>query len=106
MSTSGMSTDSANTSSTSLSHSHAELDFKRNHLDLESRYSGTQSENIKGNTQGSISVGTSGLLSTLSTVSFTLEQYKEFYANSNSTATAMDELTSATSYQILKKFNT
>ena len=56
------------------------------HDPLESRYSGTHSENLDGDTQGSHSHGTSdtqndGKASTVSTQSIILEEYKEFYAN-------------------------
>ena len=56
------------------------------HDPLESRYSGTHSENLDGDTQGSHSHGTSdtqndGKASTVSTQSIVLEQYREFYAN-------------------------
>ena len=54
------------------------------HHPLESRYSGTNSENLDGDTQGSHSHGTSdtqndGKASTVSTQSIVLEEYKEFY---------------------------
>ena len=56
------------------------------HHPLESRYSGTDSENLDGDTQGSHSHGTSdtqndGKASTVSTQSIVLEEYKEIYAN-------------------------
>ena len=58
------------------------------HHPLESRYSGTNSENLDGDTQGSHSHGTSdtqndGKASTLSTQSIILEKYEEFYENVN-----------------------
>ena len=58
------------------------------HHPLESRYSGTNSENLDGDTQGSHSHGTSdtqndGKASTVSTQSIVLEEYKEIYENAN-----------------------
>ena len=55
------------------------------HHPLESRYSGTNSENLHGDTQGSHSHGTSnnsdGKASTVSTQSITLKSYENFYSN-------------------------
>ena len=72
-------------SSASLSHdlsNHSGFKYKHHfHHPLESRYSGTDSESSGGDTQGSRSRGTSGLASTVSTQSITLEEFKDLYAN-------------------------
>ena len=83
------------TSSTSLDHS---LDdhsgYKFHTHESESRYSGTQSDNSHGDTQGSRSRGTSGSRSMLSTVSFTLESHIEYYDYSRTTTNDMSVGTS------------
>ena len=48
---------------------------------LESRYSGTVSENLGGDTQGSYSRGTSGDGISVSSQSIELRPYEEFYEN-------------------------
>ena len=53
------------------------------HDPLESRYSGTNSENLWRDTQGSVSRGTSGPGSTVSTQSIELSLYTEIYENTS-----------------------
>ena len=53
------------------------------HHPLESRYSGTNSENLWRDTQGSKSRGTSGIGSTVSTQSIELSLYTEIYENTS-----------------------
>ena len=53
------------------------------HHPLESRYSGTDSESWH-DTQGSVSKGTSGRASTVSTQSITLKEFKDLFANTTS----------------------
>ena len=85
-----MSSDSEPDSSTSLSldHSHSEFRHGKAHFrhPLESRYSKTNSENLSGDTQGSISHGTSDdsdSPSTISTVSINVRPFKDWYENVN-----------------------
>ena len=75
-------------STASLDHGlsdHSGFKHKHGHFDhqLESRYSGTDSESWH-DTQGSVSKGTSGKASTVSTQSITLKEYKDFFANAAS----------------------
>ena len=96
-----VSSDSELDSSTSIDHTHAKFHKMLAFLNgEESNYSLTQSENLHGDTQGSISRGTSGDLSLLSTVSIDLVPYIDFYENEITTATE-DDLSVGTSYEIL-----
>ena len=84
------SSDSSGMSSVSLSHDlsdHSGFKHKFHHP-LESRYSGTASENLHGDTQGSYSLGTSeddGEVS-VSTQSIELVEYMDFYEDGVSDA--------------------
>ena len=92
------SSDSEADSSTSLDHSHEDFKKHAQHHD-ESRYSHTNSENKSGDTQGSLSHGTSGTASQISTVSIDLVPFKDFYENANTTDSA-DDSSDASSYEI------
>ena len=79
----GMSSDSEPNSTVSVDHSHDEF-FKGNNNQSESRFSGTNSENLRAYTQGSISQGTSNdsdSASTVSTVSIELQAFAEFFSD-------------------------
>ena len=87
-----MSSDSEADSSTSLDHSHSEFRHGKAHFHhpLESRYSQTNSENLRGDTQGSISHGTSDdsdSISTISTVSINVRSFSDWYKNVNDNST-------------------
>ena len=81
------SSDSSMMSDQSLDHSlsdHSGFKHKFHHP-LESRYSGTVggSENADGDTQGSVSEGTSGDGISVSTQSIEIVPYEDFYENAN-----------------------
>ena len=78
-----MSSDSSAMSEASLDHDLSDHSGHKHkfHHPLESRYSGTASENLHGDTQGSYSLGTSeddGEVS-VSTQSIELVEYEDFY---------------------------
>ena len=79
------SSDSSAMSSSSLSHDlsdHSGFKHKFHHP-LESRYSGTVSDNPHGDTQGSVSEDTSGDGISVSTQSIELVEYVDFYEAAN-----------------------
>ena len=82
------SSDSSALSEASLDHDlsdHSGFKHKHEHPD-ESRYSGTQSENLGGDTQGSYSLASSdGDGVSVSTQSIQLQSYQEFYEDANNT---------------------
>ena len=94
-----LSSDSEIDSSTSLDHSLGDHGHYKGHVHgSESRYSGTQSDNSHGDTQGSHSLGTSGSRSILSTVSISLVSHIEFYNYANTTE---DDMSVGTSIEVL-----
>ena len=86
-----LSSDSSALSSVSLSHDLSDHSGHKHkfHHPLESRYSGTASENLHGDTQGSYSLGSSendGEVS-VSTQSIEIVEYQDFYEDANDAAT-------------------
>ena len=82
-----LSSDSSAMSSVSLDHDLSDHSGHKHkfHHPLESRYSGTASENLHGDTQGSYSLGTSeddGEVS-VSSQSIVLVEYEDFYEDGN-----------------------
>ena len=86
-----LSSDSSALSSVSLDHDLSDHSGHKHkfHHPLESRYSGTASENLHGDTQGSYSQGSSeddGEVS-VSTQSIEIVEYQDFYEDANDAAT-------------------
>ena len=92
--------NSSDLSSEPLDHDHSG-DFKfLFNLALESLYSETNSDNSSGDTQGSVSHGTSDLGS-ISTVSFDVVSHIDIYANNATTDSSDAALTEGTSIELI-----